>query len=126
VTILFCKQYFSPLNPFVRQGIRIPHSAKYSAQSHISNIIFVCGSGGGMEGCTLLMAEGVVEGEEGNILSTTTEGEQQDLTAITDEVSHMEVSTGITPVCCRIFLFFSAPHILRVHCIQCCGSVTFW
>jgi hypothetical protein len=44
-----------------------------------------------MEGCTLLMAEGV-EGEEGNILSTTTEGEQQDLTAITDEVTHMEVS----------------------------------
>jgi hypothetical protein len=66
-----------------------------------------------MEGCTLLMAEGV-EGEEGNILSTTTEGEQQDLTAITDEVSHMEVSTGYNaPLCGR----FSSP-ILRVHCIS--------
>jgi hypothetical protein len=76
--------------------IRIPNSATYPAhKSDCCYIIPVCGSGGGMEGCTLLMAEGV-EGEEGNILSTTTEGEQQDLTAITDEVSHMEVS--ITPV----------------------------
>ncbi len=50
------------------------------------------------------MAEGVGEGEEGNILSTTTEGEQQDLTAITDEVSHMEVSI-ITSLWLNVFDF---------------------
>ena len=46
-----------------------------------------------MEGVTLLMGEGE---EEGNILSSTTEGDHQDLTAITDEVTHMEVRPHYT------------------------------